>query len=189
VPAPSGVAIFSDGPTALGNVPISGGHASLTTSSLAVGTHRIQVRYPGDSIYAASNAALLTLIVAAKHPTIGGLSQSHKVWRLGSKRARLSKGHKLPIGTTFRFKLDTAATVRFRFRRCVSRVHGGRRCKRSVTAGTLSLKKVQAGQHKLSFQGRLKGRRRLKPGRYTLVITASTPGGRSSRSIKFTALR
>jgi predicted outer membrane repeat protein len=189
VPAPAGVAIFSDGPAVLGNVPVSGGRATLTTSALAVGNHSITVSYTGDSIYGASNAAALSLAVAAGPPRISGLRQSHKVWRLGSRRARLSKGRKVPTGTTFGFKLAAPASLRLKFRRCVNARRGGRHCKPTVAVGALAFNNVRAGQHKLSFQGRLKGRRKLRPGRYTLTITASNSTGRVSRSIKFTIVR
>jgi hypothetical protein len=81
--------------------------------------------------------------VAPPRPAINRLRESHKVWRLGTKRARLSRARK-PIGTTFRFKLNTPATLRLKFRRTVGHKH--------VSAGTLTFKNARAGQRKLSFQ-------------------------------------
>jgi hypothetical protein len=48
-----------------------------------------------------------------------------------------------------------------------------------VTAGTLSFT-GHAGRNKVSFQGRISATRKLRPGRYTLVITA-TASGKTSR--------
>jgi hypothetical protein len=48
-----------------------------------------------------------------------------------------------------------------------------------VTRGTLSYQ-VGPGTHALRFQGRLSKRKELPSGRYTLIITATNPAGRST---------
>ncbi len=69
--SPSGAAgkvQFSDGDTAIGEpVPVTGGAASTTTSTLAAGTHPlIAVFTPTDSAaFAASTSSALTLVIAA----------------------------------------------------------------------------------------------------------------------------
>jgi len=83
-------------------------------------------------------------------PTLSGLGQTAKTWREGTKLAQLSassgKGRrKLPVGTTFSFKLDRPAQVVFKFtqptrgrklgKRCVAQTHKNRhkrRCTRTV---------------------------------------------------------
>lgn len=58
---PTGSVIFKDGPTVIGTVTVSGGGvASLTTSSLAPGSHSITAAYQGDQDYAASVSPALT---------------------------------------------------------------------------------------------------------------------------------
>jgi probable HAF family extracellular repeat protein len=63
-PPPDGdQVIFKAGTALLGNGILSKGVASVTTSSLGVGTHKITATYAGDSIYAASKAAALNQVV------------------------------------------------------------------------------------------------------------------------------
>jgi probable HAF family extracellular repeat protein len=63
-PPPDGdQVIFKAGTALLGNGTLSKGVASVTTSSLGVGTHKITATYAGDSIYAASKAASLNQVV------------------------------------------------------------------------------------------------------------------------------
>jgi hypothetical protein len=47
-----------------------------------------------------------------------------------------------------------------------------------------------SGTNKVKFQGRISGAKKLKPGRYTLVIRASNSVGYSSpRSLSFTIVK
>lgn len=132
-------------------------------------------------------------------------SQSHSVWREGKKSAVLSRRSKkkAPVGTTFSFTLDQPAIARFVFTqqvggrsvkgRCVAQTKSSRRkrsCKRTVTRGTLSFA-AHAGLNKLAFQGLLTRSKKLPPGRYTVLISATNPAGRRSaaRSLRFTIAR
>jgi hypothetical protein len=54
-----------------------------------------------------------------------------------------------------------------------------------VTVGTLSFTGYN-GTHKVIFQGRVPPSKRLKPGRYTLVITATNAGGQRSGPARLT---
>jgi hypothetical protein len=113
---------------------------------------------------------------------ITGLKQSHTTWREGSKLATISKARRVrsPIGTIFRFDLNEQATVTFTF---TERVSGRKRGKRgSRTAGTLTLT-GRAGANKVTFQGRLSRSKKLKPGRYTVTVTAPSA---KPRSLTFT---
>jgi parallel beta-helix repeat protein/putative cofactor-binding repeat protein len=66
---PTGTVTFMDGANALGTVALSAGaSATLTTSSLTVGTHIITVTYPGDFNFDASTSAPLTQVVTG-YPT------------------------------------------------------------------------------------------------------------------------
>jgi len=62
----TGVMQFFDGATLLGSAPLSGGIASLTTSSLSVGSHSVTAQYGGDGNYNGSTSAVLTQTVRRK---------------------------------------------------------------------------------------------------------------------------
>jgi hypothetical protein len=140
-------------------------------------------------------------------PMLSGLGQSAKTWREGNQLAKLSasgarRGKKLTVGTTFSFKLDRAARVTFTFtraapgrkvgKRCVAQTHKNghkRRCTRTVVAGTLSFA-AHAGTNKVRFQGLISRRKKLSPGSYKLLVTATTAGQRSrTGTLSFTIVR
>ncbi len=138
-------------------------------------------------------------------PTVASLAQSATRWREGSALARLSRAGAgaaaSPRGTTFSFTLNETASVRLAFTqalagrsvggRCVAptRANTARRaCTRNVAAGTLTLA-GHAGSDRVRFQGRLSASRRLKPGRYTVALSASAGGLTSTpRSLTFTTV-
>jgi hypothetical protein len=133
-------------------------------------------------------------------PTVAALGQSAARWREGSALAHVSRaGAQPPKGTTFSFTLNEAATAHLSFTqalsgrsvagRCVALTkHNSARhaCRRTITAGALALA-AGAGTDHVRFEGRLPAARKLKPGRYTMVLTA-TAGGLTSvpRSLSFT---
>ena len=54
-------------------------------------------------------------------------------------------------------------------------------------AGKLTFANARAGRNRIVFQGRIAGAKRLRPGRYTVVLTATNAGGRSAPlSLSFT---
>ncbi len=60
---PTGTVNFLDGATPLGSGLVSGGLATLTTSSLAVGSHNIAAEYIGDMNFLAASSGTLTQAV------------------------------------------------------------------------------------------------------------------------------
>jgi hypothetical protein len=119
-----------------------------------------------------SNPFVLNVVGGAPPPpvpAITSLTESHHSWRVTK-------------GTSFSFNLNEAAQVQFMFRHIV----GGR----SVVAGTMTTSGV-AGMNHIRFHGRISGGPKLKPGRYTLVVTATNSAGESStaKSIAFTIKR
>ena len=112
---------------------------------------------------------------------VQNVRQSTAKWRLGNRLATVSRA-KPPVGTTFSFSLSEQAAVTFSFARRVGR--------RTVTAGRLTFA-GHDGTNKVAFQGRVSARKKLKPGRYTLIITATDPGGARSapKSLSFTIVK
>ena len=96
----------------------------------------------------------------------------------------------------------SVAAVRFTFTQqaggrrvngaCVAPSKNNRRkgvCRRTVVRGTLPLT-GHAGANRVSFQGAISRSKKLKPGSYRLVITATSAGLRSTpQSLSFTIVR
>ena len=61
---------FLDGATQLGVAAVSGGSASLTLATLAVGNHSLTAVYSGDGNFAPSTSAVLNLTVVKATPSI-----------------------------------------------------------------------------------------------------------------------
>ncbi len=106
-----------DNGTSIGTGTLSGGVATLTTTTLALGSHSIQASYAGDTDFAASTSNSLTQTVAApKAPAITsanhsaftvGLSGSFTVKASGLPAPTFSETGTLPSGMT----LDTTSGV------------------------------------------------------------------------------
>jgi hypothetical protein len=139
---------------------------------------------------------------------ISHFSVTHKRFADGSKRTAVSaakrrKPKSIPRGTTFKFRISEAASVRIavtekvkghRARKhapCRAARRGQKRnCTRSVTLVTLVRAQVTAGANSVAFTGRF-GSKRLRPGAYTATITATDPAGNRSKShsLRFTVVR
>src|SRR5581483_4411327 len=91
----------------------------------------------------------------------------------------------LPVGTTFRYALNERAAVSFVFTqsvpgrkaggRCVAQRRSNRHahaCRRTLVRGVLATS-ARKGHNRLLFQGVLAHGKRLRPGTYTLVLTAT----------------
>jgi len=126
---------------------------------------------------------------AGAAPQISSATESNKTWREGAnpKPAQVSS-KPAPIGTTFKFTLDRSAAVRFAFTqrvpgrklngKCVAPTKRNQhqpKCTRTLTRGTLSFT-GHVGVNTVKFEGRLSKRKKLKPGKYTLVIPRRPPG-------------
>jgi hypothetical protein len=128
---------------------------------------------------------------------LSSLSETAKTWREGNALARISakkKKKKLPLGTTFSFSLNEPAEVTFTFtapaggrkagKTCVAQTKKNKkkhRCTRTVTAGTLTFS-AHAGTNKVRFEGLISKHKKLGPGSYTLLVTATASGKHSPTS-------
>lgn len=158
--------------------PVGSG-APVDTSG--VGAHSFRVTATDGDGVAVSRSVSYTVV--APGPSITRLRQSARVWRRGRKLARAARRHRRPVGTTFSFRLNERAGLKFSFSRL-----SGRHKRRP--AGSLRVK-GRAGANRVRFEGRLSRKGRLRPGRYTMRITATDSGGRhaTSRRLSFTIAR
>lgn len=161
---------------------------AANVAGLAAGTtyhYRVVAHNAGGTSYGADQ----TFTTAPPVPALASARQARLRWREGNAPAKISRRDRLPVGTSFSFVLNTAAKVTFAFTqpgsgrrvrgRCVAptaRNHHARRCSRAVTRGTLTFE-AHSGENKVAFQGRISRRQKLRPGRYTLVISAVGPAG------------
>ena len=128
-------------------------------------------------------------------------SQTHAAFRVSGKpRLVQISRRRAPVGTTFNYRLDGAAGVRFDFTqpgrgrtvkgKCVPASRRNRRNPRcALSRGSLTFA-GHAGVNAVRFNGWLSRTQKLKPGKYTLVITATTPGvGATSQTLRFKIVR
>jgi hypothetical protein len=103
---PSGSVTFLDGSTVLGTQPLTGGQASLSTGSLAVGPHAITAQYLGDGDRLGSTSTVLTQTVL----TTGADLVTTKV---GDPPPTATPGEKFTVGDTVlnQGQLATGATT------------------------------------------------------------------------------
>jgi hypothetical protein len=135
-------------------------------------------------------------------PVVQNARQSTTRWRAGGQLPHISRA-KAPTGTTFSFSLNEQATVTFSFTqhlsgrkaggKCVAQTAKNRRkptCTRTATAGTFTFT-GHSGTNQVAFQGRISPTKKLKPGRYTLAITATDSAGARSAptSLSFTLVK
>jgi Glycoside hydrolase family 44/Bacterial Ig-like domain (group 3) len=113
---PTGSVTILDGTTQLGAPSLTVGAATFSTSALAVGTHSITVSYSGDSNFATSTSAVLSVVVSApaKVNTSTSVSASSTQIIVGSSvtfsaKVAVASGTATPTGTiTF---LDSGTSV------------------------------------------------------------------------------
>jgi Regulator of chromosome condensation (RCC1) repeat/Putative Ig domain len=160
----------------------------LSGTPTAAGTAQVLLSV-SDGFGIRAQGAPLALPIAARL-AIRKLRESHRRWRRGRRRAKVSsvaarrKRTRAPLGTTFTFRLNEKAKVRFAFAR-----RKGRQGKRFRKAGALTFA-GHRGKNRVKFQGRLSRRKRLKPGRYRLTAIARSGEARSKpRSLRFTIVR
>ena len=106
----TGTVSFFDGATLIGSaVPLVAGVATITTSSLAAGTHSITAVYSGDANFTGSTSAVLTQIVADFNFTIiatgGGSSQTVIPGQAATYAFTVQ-----PVGGPFNFPVALSAT-------------------------------------------------------------------------------
>jgi hypothetical protein len=190
---------FGDGASASGT--------SVTHTYAAAGSYSVTLT-SADALANTTSASATMVIAPAPAPTsivpsVANVTQSHRRWRAGNRLASFARRRKVPLGTTFSFTLNERASVSFAFTqrlaghkvkgKCVAPTSKNRRkpaCKRTVTRGTLSFA-GHTGANRVSFQGNISRSRKLRPGNYTLLITAWNAAAQRSqtRSLSFTIVK
>jgi WD40 repeat protein len=138
-------------------------------------------------------------------PLLSALSLTNKLFAVGPKPTALTAAkRKVKKGTTFRWTLSEAATVRIQIQQERRGIKKGKRClvakpgakvprKKHCTAlqskGTLRRSGKQ-GRGSVAFSGRM-GKKALKPGIYRAVFTATDAAGNRSaaKRLKFKIVR
>jgi hypothetical protein len=169
-------------------VIFTGQTASCNGSSAAQATQTITV--PPSLIVSISLPA-----PSMPAPSISGLSETANRWREGNAVAQITRRRKKrpPVGTTFSFTFNEAASVTFTFtepakgrkvgKKCVAQTKKNerkhRRCSRIVVAGMLTFS-AHAGMNKVRFEGRVSKHKKLGLGSYTLQVSATNAAGERS---------
>ncbi len=131
-------------------------------------------------------------------PALSSLTATNKVFAV-DRKGQVARQRKVKHGTTFRFTLSEAATLRFTVeRRTTGRKVGKRcrvktrknrqrkRCVRYVKQRTFT-RNGTAGANRVPFSGRIRVRRRvraLKRGRYRMSLGAVDAGGKRSKTVR-----
>jgi hypothetical protein len=191
-----------------GNATIANCSGSVANGALidtsAVGMHTFTVTALDSDGVGANRSVTYNVASAPKPkataPSITAVRQTAPAWRRGRAPARNPKARRYPVGTTFSFTLYQAATVSLRFAlqlpgrkvrgHCVapSRVNKhSSACTRAVAVGELRFS-GHAGRNSVAFQGRISRSRTLRPGPYTMAITATDSAGQRTmaRPLRFT---
>jgi hypothetical protein len=176
--------------------------------SIQGGVHSQQLSVAGtDTNGAAGDTVsandLTTAEVTVAAPRVGAVTAAPASFRFGAGLPTMARRRPAPRGTTFRFSLSepAGATLAFARRRpgrrvggrCVVPRRGNRtrpRCTRRVAAGRLPAFAAHSGRNQVTFRGRLSRTGRLRPGPYTLTVTAADSAGNLSvpRAVDFTLL-
>jgi hypothetical protein len=80
---PTGQVRFFDAATLLGQAPLNGGVAALSSSTLAAGTHSITARYDGDATFARSSGSVTQVVGGDTVVTFTSIA-AHDGWLLES---------------------------------------------------------------------------------------------------------
>jgi hypothetical protein len=109
----TGTVTFYDGATSIGSGTLSGGKVTLSTSTLARGSHSITATYGGDASFSASTSAVLTQTVNGASTSTALISSQNpsNVGQSVTFTATVTSGSGTPTGTvTFKDGSSTIGT-------------------------------------------------------------------------------
>jgi hypothetical protein len=171
-----------------------GSMSTYTVASADTG-HAITCTETATGAYgngSATSAAVTATAVVPGSVVLTAVSQAHNSW---AEKKRKRK-HKTPIGTSFKFTLNEAATVKLTFtttlkgrnvkHKCVPQTKHNKhkpKCTTTITAGTLTVS-GRTGANTVPFAGKVGGRL-LKPGSYKVTIVATSGKTTSMKTLSF----
>lgn len=146
--------------------------STLTTPRLSEGAHGLRVR--ARDVFGALDLAPAArgFTVDTRSPSISRATIA-KRFRLGRKRTAVKAA-----GSTFRYRLSEAATVKIKIQRCVRRK--GKRCRRYRTVKTLT-RNGRKGANRNAFSGRIRGVN-ARTGLFRSVLSATDRAGNRSKA-------
>src|SRR5690242_7554402 len=186
-PAASGTVAFYDGATALGSSILTGGKASVATSTLSAGSHSITASYSGDTNYSGSNSPTLTQTVnSGLISTTTSLTSSPNPSIYGqpvtlTATVRPSSGTGTPTGSvTF---MDGATSLGS------APLSGGNASLpvSSLTAGSHSIAAVYGGDTNYSGSTSSTLLHSVNKANTTTTLTSSSDPSRNGQTVTFTA--
>ena len=136
--------------------------------------------------------AVKSSIAPQPPPAITAASMTNRRFRVARASTAIS-ARKAPLGTSFRFTLSGAATVKVKITRTVAGLRHGhsclkpsaklkrahaKHCTRPLSVVTLTRASEPAGADKVAFSGRI-GHSPLPAGTYTALLSASNSAGNS----------
>ena len=194
------VSVFSVNPSTGALSPIAGSPFSIPSGVWGVAFS------PVGGLLATANISARSVSVFSTAPVISSAHESAERWREGNKLPSFNakRDNQPRVGTTLSFTLNERARVALGFTKntpgrniehsCRAPAQHNRdqpRCTRTVAAATLTFT-GRRGRNKVHFDGQISTTKKLRPGRYRLVITATdTADGKQSASgsLRFTILR
>jgi uncharacterized delta-60 repeat protein len=181
--------------------------ATPTHTFAHAGTYAVTLTVADDDALTASSTHTVTVttapsVTAPPAPRVSHVFETARRWREATGQHRVPRKRRPRVGTTFGFTLNEPAQVVMSFvqklpgrrlgHRCVPpSPHSDhqRRCSRTLVAGTLTFA-GHAGANTVRFAGRISRTRTLKPGDYTLMITATgSAGRRATTELRFTIVK
>ena len=117
VGVPTGTVTFRDGATVIGTATLVNGSASISISTLAVGTHPLTAAYGGNATFAASTSAVVNQVVnapaaAATSTSLTSTPNPSTTGQAVTLSATVTSAAGVPTGTvTFRDGATALATV------------------------------------------------------------------------------
>jgi PKD repeat protein len=138
--------------------------------------------------------------LASTVPRLTRVSESARRWREGNALPQIARAHKLPIGTTFTFKINEPVRIRLAFTQTRAGRRAGHRCvvqnKRNKQAqvhahgdrGNVGVRRGR-GRPPVRFQGRVSRHKTLAAGLYTLIMIVTNAAGQVGRKLTFTIVK
>jgi hypothetical protein len=185
-PIPDGELVtFTNGTTTLATVPLSGGVAQFTPTSLAAGTYNIKASYPGDATFKPSSGTLkVTVILWPSVPSTPASNNNPSIYgqAVTLTTTVTTKGPNTPTGTlTFKNGATPLGTV------TLDSTGTATLTKSNLPAGSLSIIATYNGDSENAKSTSLALAQTVTQASTTTTVTSSKNPSTLGNSVKFTA--